>query len=185
MSEPFIGEIRPFALGFTPYGWLLCDGSRAPLSNYQALYSLVGAMYGPTDNRTYFTLPNFRSITPVHWGATLPPNPPTSLSMPGLTFGETTVTLTSEQMPRHTHALNVATNKKTAWTATPTTTSYLATPYASTTSTLYLEWGNQANASMNPATMGAAGGSQPHGNCQPYLAFRMCIAAMGIYPPRN
>ena len=41
------------------------------------------------------------------------------------------------------------------------------------------------NTVMNADMLGGAGGSQPHGNIQPYLAVNFCIALTGIFPPRN
>ncbi len=52
----FMGEIRYFAFGFVPRGFLQCDGQVLPVSEYQALYALLGGRYGG-DGRTTFALP--------------------------------------------------------------------------------------------------------------------------------
>lgn len=189
MSEPFIGEIRPFALNFTPQGWLLCDGSRAYVQLNPVLYAVIGNLYGPSDGKNYFTLPNLQFVTPVHWGTSLPPNSPITRASPGVSFGVQTVTLTSSQIPAHTHTLLAGVDKKTAWTGKPTTTTYLATPFESATKTLYPTWDSAASGSMSPSSLGVSGNPStfpaPHENCQPYLTFRFCIACEGIYPTHN
>lgn len=67
MSEPFVGEIRMFAGNFAPRGWAFCDGQLLAVSQNDALFSLLGTMYGG-DGRTTFALPDCRGRTPVHAG---------------------------------------------------------------------------------------------------------------------
>ena len=67
MSEPFIGEIRLFAGNFAPRGWAFCDGQLLAVSQNDALFSLLGTIYGG-DGRTTFGLPDLRSRVPVHAG---------------------------------------------------------------------------------------------------------------------
>jgi microcystin-dependent protein len=57
--DNYIGEIRPFAFGFVPTGWHICDGTLLPLQQYQALYALIGTSYGG-DGRTNFAIPDLR-----------------------------------------------------------------------------------------------------------------------------
>lgn len=67
MSEPFIGEIRMFGGNFAPRGWAFCDGGLLPISNNEALFSLLGTTYGG-DGRQTFGLPDLRGRSPVHEG---------------------------------------------------------------------------------------------------------------------
>lgn len=66
-SDPFIGEITMFAGNFAPRGWAFCNGQLLPISQYSALFSLLGTTYGG-DGRTTFALPDLRGRTPIHAG---------------------------------------------------------------------------------------------------------------------
>ncbi len=63
-ENPYYGEIMLFAGTFVPYGWLPCDGRLVPIVEYQALFALLGTMYGG-DGRVNFALPDLRGRTPV------------------------------------------------------------------------------------------------------------------------
>src|SRR3989440_6320255 len=93
MSSPFIGEIRMFAGNFAPVGWAFCNGAIIPIDQNDALFNLIGTTYGG-DGQTTFALPNLQSRVPVHVG-------------PGFALGQTagaeTVTLTTSQIPAHSH----------------------------------------------------------------------------------
>ena len=67
MSEPFIGEIRLFAGTFAPQGWAFCDGQLLPISENDALFSLIGTTYGG-DGQFTFALPDLRGRAPLHAG---------------------------------------------------------------------------------------------------------------------
>lgn len=67
MSEPFVGEIRMFAGSFAPRNWAYCDGQLIAVSQNDALFSLLGTIYGG-DGRTTFGLPDMRGRIPVHPG---------------------------------------------------------------------------------------------------------------------
>ena len=62
--EPMLGQIVLFAGNFVPRGWELCAGRLIPISQNQALFSLLGATFGG-DGTTNFALPDLRSHTPV------------------------------------------------------------------------------------------------------------------------
>ena len=65
MSEPFVGEIRMFAGNFAPRGWAFCDGQLLAVSQNDALFSLLGTLYGG-DGVSTFGLPDLRGRVPVH-----------------------------------------------------------------------------------------------------------------------
>ncbi len=67
-DEGMIGEIRMFAGNFAPRGWAFCQGQTMELRSNQALFSILGTMYGG-DGRTTFALPDLRSKAPVHPGS--------------------------------------------------------------------------------------------------------------------
>lgn len=56
-QEKYIGEIIVSASNFCPRGTMEADGRTLPISNYTALFSLLGTQFGG-DGRTTFALPN-------------------------------------------------------------------------------------------------------------------------------
>src|SRR5215471_16806917 len=93
MSGPFVGEIRMFAGNFAPAGWSFCNGALIPIDQNPTLFQLIGTTYGG-DGQNNFALPNLQSRVPVHVG-------------PGFALGQSggteTVTLTTSQIPAHSH----------------------------------------------------------------------------------
>jgi microcystin-dependent protein len=172
MSEPFVGEIRMFGFGFAPQGWALCNGQLLPISQNQALFSLLGTTYGG-DGRTTFALPDMQSRMPVCQGQ----GPGLSSYPEGQAGGAETVTLAAAQMPGHTHPVkassSAAGSDQPGGRALARSASHIYTAEPDTSTVL--------NADM----LGGTGGGQPHGNIQPYLAVNFCIALTGIFPPRN
>ena len=94
MSEPFIGEIRMTSWGFAAKGWALCNGQTMQISQNQALFSLLGTMYGG-DGQTTFKLPDLRGRVPIRFGQ----------NVQGTSAGEEMHTLLSSEMPMHTHSV--------------------------------------------------------------------------------
>jgi microcystin-dependent protein len=172
MSEPFVGEIRMFGFGFAPQGWALCNGQLLPISQNTALFSLLGTTYGG-DGRTTFALPNMQSRVPVCQGQ----GPGLSSYAEGQAGGAETVTLAAAQMPGHTHPVkassSAAGSDQPGGRALARSASHIYTAEPDTSTV------------MNADMLGGAGGSQPHGNIQPYLAVNFCIALTGIFSPRN
>src|SRR6478609_2641654 len=99
MSEPYIGEIRMFAGNFAPVGWALCWGQILPISQYDALFNLIGTTYGG-DGQNTFALPDLRSRVPIHQGS----GPGLSNRILGEKAGTDTVTLTPQHLRSHTLA---------------------------------------------------------------------------------
>ena len=96
MAQPYVGEIRMFAGNFAPAGWVLCDGQLLPISENETLFHLIGTTYGG-DGESTFALPDLRGRIPIHQGRR-------SQSSPSRR-GVETVTLTTQQVPAHTHPL--------------------------------------------------------------------------------
>jgi len=188
-TSSFIGEIRAFPYNFTPDGWLLCDGSRQNIANYQALYAVIGALYGSTDGRTYFTLPNLQGQVPM--GA----NAVNYQKLIGKKGGNETVTITSSNMPNHIHtafADKKETTQLSLATQTPGPTAFLSNMIASTATATpvvftYVDYTPQTtNVVPNTALIGvSAGNGLPHDNMMPYLAMRLCICWNGIFPTKD
>jgi microcystin-dependent protein len=175
MSAPYLAEIRIFAGNFAPVNWATCDGQLMPISQNNALFSLIGTMYGG-DGITTFGLPNMRGCSPMHSGQ----GAGLSQRNLGETAGVQNVTLIQNQMPQHTHTVRVS-----------TATDHLAIPTANTWGSGQRGMGNvyapsgASNVQMSPSGTSFAGSSLPHNNLQPYLVLTFIIAQAGIYPSRN
>ena len=165
MGEPYVGEIRMFAGNFNPSGWAMCSGQPMPISENEVLFQLIGTTYGG-DGQETFNLPDLQGRLPVHQGN-------------GFTIGEAagveSVTLTTQQIPIHTHPLLCAasggtpnSNPKDGYWAPSDINMYGATAT--------VQMGNPA------ITSGGSGGSQPHTNFMPYLCINFIISLFGVYP---
>jgi microcystin-dependent protein len=168
MSTPFLGEVKIVAFNFAPQGWAKCNGQLLPINQNQALFSLLGTMYGG-NGQTNFALPNLQGRTPVHVG---------NGHLQGESAGAEAHTLTLPEIPTHSHVLNASANAATA--GAPSATRVLA---QSVGAQLY---GAAAGlVAANPASISNVGGSQPHENRQPFLVLNFCIALIGVFPSRN
>ncbi len=168
MAEPFIGQVSMVAFNFAPKGWALCNGQLLPINQNQALFSILGTTYGG-DGRTTFALPNLQGRAPVHASG--------GAIILGEASGEESHTLSNSEMPAHTHL--------------PGGDSTTVNQGSCTNHIFGMKSGTNLysdvapNASLNPAAIGNAGGSQPHTNLQPYLVINFIIALQGIFPSRN
>jgi microcystin-dependent protein len=180
MSEPFIGEIRMFAGNFAPSGWALCDGQLLAISQNQALFSLLGTIYGG-DGRTTFGLPELRGRAPMHEGT----GPGLSPRVIGQKLGAETETLTVNQLPTHSHAIAVGqATGNAADTSDPTGNSLaLADVYHSGVPASVVDM--HADSLSVTGTTSGTGSSQPHENMAPFLVVNFIIALTGIYPSRS
>lgn len=173
--ENFLGEIRLFAGTFAPQGWAFCDGTLLPISNYDGLFTLLGVTYGGDGNVT-FGLPDLRGRVPLHQGA-LSTEPGVSYTL-GQTGGTTSVTLTANNLPSHTHTLTIASASGTS--ADPTNNVIGNVP-----SDVLLYFDGAPSVAEDPRMIGPAGGGMPHDNMQPYAVMNYIIATEGIYPPQS
>lgn len=166
MTTPYIGEIRMFAGNFAPVDWLFCAGQLLSISQYDALFNLIGTTYGG-DGQSTFALPNLQSRLPIH---------ATSSFVLGEMSGVETVTLSVPQMAGHGHALQASTNNGAL--------SAITNNVLGSTSSDQLYVDQSPTLAMGPA-VGIAGGSQSHSNIQPYLCLNFIIALFGVYPPQS
>jgi microcystin-dependent protein len=174
--EPYIGEIRLFPYTFAPRGWMDCAGQLLSIADFEVLYVLLGTTYGG-DGVTTFGLPDLRGRAPIHIGQ----GPGLSNRVLGERAGTETVTLTTAQVPAHSHPVYATTAAATSTTPGPG-----LLPAAVSGDTFYVNTltGNNA-AAMSPASTTPAGSSQPHDNTMPTLTARWCIAWEGIFPSQN
>ncbi|SIT13104.1 Microcystin-dependent protein [Roseivivax lentus] len=172
MSEPFVGQITMFAGNFAPRGWAFCDGQLIAVSQNDALFSLLGTIYGG-DGRTTFALPDMRGRLPVHQGT----GPGLSDRKIGAKGGQEYETLTIQEMATHSHSFHA----NTATATSPNPQGNLLAEGAG------VNFYNTAtpDQTMNPAAIASAGGSQSHINLMPSLCVNFIIALFGIYPSRS
>ena len=173
MSQPFVGEIRMFAGNFAPAGWAFCDGQLLAVSQNDALFSLLGTIYGG-DGETTFGLPDLRGRVPIHAGT----GPGLSPRPLGGRAGVEEVTLTASQLPNHDHG-PMQFSSGTGISNDPGG----RVPGNSPSVDLWIEDIQAANLDASAVTI--RGGSQPHTNLMPTLCVNYIIALFGIYPSRN
>lgn len=175
MSTPFVGEITMFGGNFAPRGWAYCDGQLLAISQNDALFSLLGTTFGG-DGRTTFGLPDLRGRIPLHQGT----GPGLSSRPLGSRGGQERVTLTTNQMPSHSHVLNA--NNTPGNQADPSG-NVLAQP--SQANNRLFDNVDPINGILNAKAIANSGGSQPHNNLMPYQCVHYIIALVGNYPSRN
>ncbi len=169
MAQPYVGEIRMFAGTFAPAGWMFCSGQQLPISENETLFQLIGTTYGG-DGESTFNLPNLQSRVPIHMG-----NGPDGVNYPlAQAAGTESVTLTTQQIPVHNHALLVSKNAGNVNLPAGHVTGESASVK------MYLS--DSPSGAMNPGSVTPVGGSQPHENCQPFLCINYIISLFGLFP---
>lgn len=169
-AEPFLGQIMIVPYNFAPVGWFSCNGQLLSISQYTALFSLLGTMYGG-DGITTFALPDLQGRAPIGWGQ----GPGLSSYTIGDKGGVEQVTLTLAQIPAHSHV--------PMGTSSPASTGSPAGAYWAVPRAL-LYSAAAPSVAMNEAALGSTGGGQPHDNMKPYLVLTYVIAYQGIFPSR-
>lgn len=168
-NDPFLGEITMFAGNFAPRGWAFCNGQLLAISQYPALFSILGTTYGG-DGRTSFALPDLRGRVPVHSGE----GPGLSPVRLGQKFGTESTTLTQYNMPSHNHQSSSSIfilDPNSEEEYQPGSTSILAA-------------GNTGNGAIKNQ-VSPAGGNQPINNYQPSQGINYIIALSGTFPSRS
>jgi microcystin-dependent protein len=173
-QEPYLGEIRMFAGSFAPRGWAFCDGQLLATSSNDALFSLLGTIYGG-DGRTTFGLPDLRGRLPVQAGQ----GSGLSSYRLGQKFGQESVVINSAQLPAHNHPVYGVSEDGTASTPAgnyPAATKLLDKEYAPSGTPVPMNfntfgYNTTANQSINLR--------------QPAIGIHYIIALVGVYPSRN
>ena len=155
------------SFGFAPQpGWAQCNGQLLPINQNQALFSLLGTMYGG-NGQTNFALPDLRGLTPLHVGG--------SFNVQGQRGGEQAHTLIMGEMPAHPHFAQGSNNNGDNVIPTDNVFGVIAGLYGAPTTPTNIQ----------PTDVTNTGGSQAHQNMQPFLTLNFCIALQGIFPSRN
>ena len=157
-----IGSIIPYGNFVVPETYLLCNGQAVSRADYPELFAIIGTSFGSGDGSTTFNVPDYRDKFVLGAGGDI------DLAETG---GEKEVTLTIDEMPRHTHVAVVPSNN----TGSATVNSYghyfndNCFGYTNSSKTLHIP---------NIQTPGTnTGGSQPHNNMPPYVGTYYIIKA--------
>lgn len=182
--DAYVGEIRMFSGSYAPQDWHLCDGALLPVSQNQALFALIGTVYGG-DGVNNFALPDLRGRLPIGQGQ----GPGLTAHTLAQTGGTETVALNAATIPAHTHTFNTL--------AAPATTGTLTPDVGGVPGTLtYAQGANGAKTYMNNSTAAPTsvtlhpasvtnsvpGQSAPHQNMMPSFVTNFIICLIGIFP---
>ena len=199
-QETFLREIRMFAGNFAPRGWAFCEGQLMPIAQNQALFTLLGTIYGG-DGRTTFALPDLRGRVAISAGR----GPGLQDYRQGSIGGAEFRTLSIAQMPAHNHTATFTKTNGNANIAIPTYADEANESEPSNLSSFAIGnfqgdetkmYSTEApNGTLRPfstsltvegtVTVENQGGNQSFDNRQPYTTVRYMICIQGIYPSRG
>ncbi|MEM7452908.1 MAG: tail fiber protein [Planctomycetota bacterium] len=168
MADPFLGQIQPMGFGFAPQGWAKCDGQVTPIASLNALFALLGTMYGG-DGQTTFALPDLRGRFPVHHGSGFPQ---------GARSGQESRVLGVNEMPSHSHQMTARATGAEAGTNTPANNQLAAAEGAYSDQATDIVMGTGSIQVQNTGT------GQAFDHMPPFVAINWCIALIGIFPSR-
>lgn len=182
--DEYIGIIKIFGGNFAPVGWFMCNGQILAISQYQALFSLIGTTYGG-NGVTTFALPNLQSRAPIGMGQ----GPGLSYRAQGEMAGTENNTLLIPNIPPHNHPATLSVNNTDAGQGAATPGVSIATPgtLSGRTFTPTLGYNTATpNTVLNQASVvtGLTGQGLPVNNMQPFIAMNYIICWQGIYPSR-
>lgn len=165
-QDALIGEVKMFAGNYAPRGWMKCEGQLLSISQYQALFSIIGTYYGG-DGRTTFALPDMRGRVAMGTGS----GPGLTPTVEGEKKGQETTTITLQNLPAHNHVIESEQKEPVEVMPARDPDSGMVT----------------ANHPINssPAQTGNTGNGYPVNNMQPSLSLTYIICVDGLYPSRN
>lgn len=148
-----IGAIMPFGSDTLPENWLLCNGQAVSRTDYQELFNTIGTTYGSGDGFTTFNLPDLQGKIPVGKDEN-----DEDFDTLGNTGGEKEHTLTINEMPNHSHMLQLRSYESASGTG---------------------QWHATYNGNESQSNVGSweTGGSQAHNILQPYIVQNYIIKA--------
>lgn len=151
------GVVLPFAGPTAPTGWLLCDGSAVSRTTYAALFTAIGTTYGAGDGSSTFALPDMKGRVPAGKEASATRLTSAGSGVDGATLGATggaeTHTLSSAQMPAHTHTVGAVIGGRNTSTG----------------------GGEQITYAGSSTASGSAGSGNAHNNTQPTIVLNYII----------
>ncbi len=190
MVDFYLGQIIQFGGNFAIFGTATCDGQLLPISQYTALFSLLGTSYGG-NGTSNFALPDLRGRTMIHQGT----GPGLSTYVVGENGGTENVTLLQNNLPSHTHTMT------STFKASSTVKASLQIPAAGSVlghsvdvatggtshPAIYCPSGTAVDAALGGLNVsaGLTGNNIPVPILNPYLAITCLIMLQGIFPSRN
>jgi microcystin-dependent protein len=102
-DDAYLGVIRLVTYNFDPRNTLGCDGQLLAISQYTALFALMGTSYGG-DGRSTFGLPDLRGRIPLGEGN----GPGLTPRVSGQKGGSETITLNTVNLPAHNHTVTIS-----------------------------------------------------------------------------
>lgn len=181
MSDYYVGEIRILAIpnGRPPLDWLLCNGAVVSISQYPALYALIGTTYGGNGTTT-FAVPDLRGRLPMGQGT----GPGLTPRVLGQAVGTELAQVPVSSLPAHNHTfntLNVTANSATVIQG-------LAFANAAAPALGYMKDGLGTSggtvAALNNNSVSSIGGAQGHNNVMPCVTMNFIICWQGLFPQR-
>jgi microcystin-dependent protein len=160
-----------FAGNFAPAGWAFCNGALLPISENEVLFTLIGTTYGG-DGQSTFALPNLQSRVPIHAGTG-----GGGSYVLAETGGAETVTLTTSQIPAHSHVPQA--NSGAGTQSSPAGNVWASSALGEFDDT------HTVDKTMAAAALGSAGGSQPHENMSPFLVVNFILSLFGVFPSQS
>ena len=208
-SEDYLGSICATSAPFCPVNTLEANGQQLTVSQNQALYSLLGTVYGGTAN-VNFNLPDLRGRAPVGLSNRMPSaaNQPVNL---GTKRGAESVALTTAQMPIHNHAatftpssgvnpiaVNVPINPAVGSASVPSgSINYLSGSssdskggniWSTTTGSTPVNLAGvtvSGDTGSGSVAVAATGAGMPISTISPELGMKYCVVVKGLYPMRD
>ena len=198
--DTFMSLICLWGPSWAPRSWALCQGQIIAIAQNQALFSLIGTLYGG-DGRNTFQLPDLRGRAAIGAGQ----GNGLSNYPQGISTGTERVTLTVLELPAHNHnaTLNAAASSVSVKASPVLATEGIPGSNGATTLAATKDARTQGQniynaedptVELNTAstitvggtvTVGNTGGNQSFGIVQPVQAVNYIIALEGIYPSRN
>lgn len=197
--EVFLGSIMTFGFQFNPNGWQQCNGQTLAISQYNALFALLGTTYGGNGTTT-FQLPNLQGRMAIGQGngSGLTPR------VLGETSGTENVSISIGNLPSHTHTATftpsgssgymVSTNTAgNALVPSPTNNVLAGSPTGQTAAAIWatstpaptIPLGGGSGGSGGTVTNALTGNNIPTPIMNPFLALNFSIALVGLFPSRN
>lgn len=185
--EEYLGVIRLYAGKVTPSNFKDCDGELLSISQYSALFLILGTTYGG-DGKGNFALPDLRGRVPIGITNTgLEPYPTPNVFI-GQSGGASSVTLAANNIPAGSYTLNVSSGNSTF--SIPVAGGSIAVPGVGSGGhggTFNPTLGfNAASPNValnsNSITANPTGPIQPVNAMPPYLGVRYIICINGIMP---
>ena len=176
MAESYIGQLKTWGCNFAPRAFTFAQGQLLPIAQHTALFSLYGTIYGG-DGRVTFALPNLSTPSGAQVGRAAMgegTGPGLSHRALGAQVGSPTVTLVTNQIPSHTHTVNVASSGNNSQDPAGNLPGALPTGYATS-----------SNSQMGTTAVTNTGLGGPHNNMMPYLGINFTVCLEGLYPSRT